>query len=213
MKQITQKETLIIEELLSEQYALLKDAKLQKKDYETKIRCDYIDVLRKILGLSNSEGIMPKEKIEPYIKAIVGENYENCFATNLKVSDKGCVEEKIVTTIPKDKREELGITQEQLKEMIEKTPITPYNEPKVEPLIEKRFREFIDFGLGYTIGRKEMVDAKSIQFIRFFKGEETYVVEIWCGCGYITNETFTEEARATAYYNDLVEWWKYWKEQ
>ena len=122
-------------------------------------------------------------------------------------------EEKIVTTIPKAKLEELGITQEDLKKMIEKTPITPYIEPKVEPLRNDRFIEFerIDRE-GYSV--KEIVDAKSIVFIRFYdNAKEVFVVEIWGNGGYVNEKTFTEEARAKAYYKELVEWWKYWKEK
>lgn len=126
------------------------------------------------------------------------------------------------------------IKKEDLKKMLEKTPITPYDEQKTcyncadyqkckeqniacngsggKPARNDRFREFINEETGKTIDEKEMVDAKSIQFIRFCKSEENCVVEIWGGCGYITNKRFIELPQAIAYYNELLEWWKYWKQ-
>lgn len=101
--------------------------------------------------------------------------------------------------------------QEDLKEMLEKTPITPYIEPKVEPLRNDRFREFEIKENGRT--RKDIVDATSIMFIRFYDNNgERFVIEIWSVCGYVSDKQFIEEPRAKAYYNELVEWWKYWKQ-
>ena len=155
----------------------------------------YIDAYQDLICYLNGVEIVP-DRIEANKGYFVGGNYP---------------EEKIVSTIPKTKQEELGITQDDLKKMIKKTPITPYIEPKVEPLRDDRFREFerIDKEV-YLV--KELIDAKSVVFIRFYdNNRERFVVEIWSKSGYVNGKTFIEEARAKAYYDDLVEWWKYWK--
>lgn len=206
MKQITQKELI---ELIKEKQENAKFTyESACKDYgyrpieESRARLltkernkAYIDAYQDLICYINSVEIVP-ERIEANKGQFVGGNYP---------------EEQIVTTIPKAKQEELGITQEDLKKWLEKAPITPLNEPKVEPLRNDRFIEF-EKKMSNCVTYKDMVDAKSIMFIRFVKNNKEYSVEIWCAFGYITNKTFIEEARAIAYYNDLVAWWKYWKE-
>ena len=113
-----------------------------------------------------------------------------------------------VEIVPEAKLKELGFTQEELNEMIKKTPITPYS----EIIRDDRFREFERTDKdGYS--SKELIDAKSVVFIRFYDNKEHFEVEIWSNCGFVNEKRFIEKTRAIAYYNNLLEWWKYWKEQ
>ena len=109
----------------------------------------------------------------------------------------------IVANIPEAEREDL-------KKLFERAPITPYIEPKVEPLRNDRFKEFETIEKGYS--RKILIDATSVVFIRFYDHKEHFEIEIWCNCGYAEEIRFIEEPRARTYYEELVEWWKYWKQ-
>lgn len=184
MKQITQKDFIkVIEE---------KQENATKMEESLRIRAtsrESLDIAKKCLGEARA-----------YQDMI-------CYLDNVEIVP----EETIVTTIPKAKLEGLCITQEDLKKMLEKAPITPYFEPNIEPLRNDRFREFEEIKKdGCSV--KELVDAKSIEFIRFYDNKEHFEVQTWCNCGFIREETFAEETNARAYYNDLVEWWKYWKQ-
>ena len=185
MKQITQKELI---DLIKE-----KQENAQRELFSIQVN--------KNLG----EALLTKERNKAYIDA-----YQDliCYINSVKI-----VPEATLITMSKEEQEELGKhQQEYINKMLEKSFITPYIEPKVEPLRNDRFREFEQIiEKGRT--RKEIVDAKSISFIRFYNHcGERLVIEIWSNCGYVDEETFTDETNAIAYYNDLVEWWKYWKQ-
>ena len=129
----------------------------------------------------------------------MGSAYEDC----------GAFEEQIVTTIPKAKREELGITQDDLKKMVEKTPITPYNEPKVEPLRNDRFRDF-ENGNFYV-----SLDAKDVNIITMQVDDRYKTIEISVNGYYVKRsggiEKYDKE-ECLAFYKDLIEWRNYWKQ-
>ena len=93
-----------------------------------------------------------------------------------------------------------------------KLPITPYNEPKVEPLRNDRFVEFERKNYNDSTS-KVTLDAKAVIAIDMTtEKDDKYEVIVVSYCGNMAAKTFIEEPRAKAYYNDLVEWWKYWKQ-
>lgn len=91
-----------------------------------------------------------------------------------------------------------------LNKLLESAPITPYVEPKVEPLRNDRLREF-----EFANGAKRIIDAKAVKSISleesYSTGFDVYVDTIIMK----KNEPYTF---CKALYDDLVEWWKYWKE-
>lgn len=112
------------------------------------------------------------------------------------------LEEQIVTTIPKAKREEIGITQEDLRKMLENT-----SKPQETPRND-RFREFGNI----------CIDAKSVDYIAL-NTYETGVKRIAYKIGQeklelihsiCTNED--EEEKFYKTFMEEIEWWKYWKE-
>ena len=131
----------------------------------------------------------------------MGSAYEDC----------GAFEEQIVTTIPKAKREELGITQDDLKKMVEKTPITPYVEPTVEPLRNDRFRDFKksndcnDFYIS--------IDAKDVKTITMTYEKKYKTISIYVD-DYCVKSVVNkiDEQEWLAFYKDLIEWRNYWKQ-
>ena len=102
--------------------------------------------------------------------------------------------------------EELHMSPEELKKLFERAPITPYIEPKVEPLRNDRFKEFEFFN-----GAKRTIDAKSVKSINIqesFKSKTQHQV-------YVDNILVAEGdvyEGLVKIYNDLVAWWKYWKQ-
>ena len=142
--------------------------------------------------LTTKEGMFEKALKEEKNKAYI-DAYEDliCYLT-------------CVVIVPEE------VKKEDLKKLFERAPITPYIEPKVERLRNDRFKEFETIEKGYS--RKILIDATSVVFIRFYDHKEHFEIEIWCNCGYAEEIRFIEEARAIAYYNELVEWWKYWKQ-
>ena len=175
----------------------------------------YIDAYQDLICYLDSVEIVPEVKQEekkcecydPVYKRCNGtRERDECYCNGYKSECTHYPEKRTVATTP---------TTEAIEELrkidLYKLPITPYVEPKVEPLRDDRFGEFERTDRdGYSV--KEMVDAKSIVFIRFYdNNKEKFVVEMWSKCGFVNEKTFIEEARAKAYYNDLVAWWKYWK--
>ena len=102
--------------------------------------------------------------------------------------------------------EELHMSPEDLKKLFERAPITPYIEPKVEPLRNDRFKEFEFFN-----GAKRTIDAKAVKSINIqesFKSKtqhQVYVDSILIAEGDVYEGL-------VKIYNDLVAWWKYWKQ-
>ena len=84
---------------------------------------------------------------------------------------------------------------------------TPYNEPKIEPLRNDRFREFADGNNRQSIDAKEVSsieynwDAKEV--IVYDNGQNIY------SCAFGKWGTHED---AEKFYNDLVEWRNYWKQ-
>lgn len=87
-----------------------------------------------------------------------------------------------------------------------KLPITPYIEPKVEPLRNDRFRDFEREGYSVSLDAK---DVKSIALLYDpkYRTQEIYVDD-YC----VKRTKGIQENNDLAFYNDLVEWWKYWKQ-
>lgn len=168
MKQITQKDLIkIIEEKQENAKNMFYETRNSEKDFGEaplkKARClAEMDTYQDLICYLNSVEIVPEEKMPPHIKAIVGENYENCFAPNLKVSDKGCVE-------------------------------------NIEPLRNDRFREFEDDMAKY------LIDAKKITTIAYIAQHNN--IEI----GIENNNTLVFDGSQRDY-NEVCDWWKYWKQ-
>ena len=98
-------------------------------------------------------------------------------------------------------------TIENLDELLKKMHTTPYNEPKIEPLRNDRFREFADGNNRQSIDAKEVSsieynwDAKEV--IVYDNGQNIY------SCAFGKWGTHED---AEKFYNDLVEWRNYWKQ-
>ena len=197
MKQITQKELLetIEAKRKSAENAYMK-AHMEGRFDDIRKNIDYMEAYIDAYCYIASVEIVP-ERIEANKGQFVGGNYP---------------EEEIVTTIPKAKQEELGITKDDLKMFIptneaieelkkidlDKKPITPYNEPKIELLNNDRIREYVD-----TKGNLHYIDAKEIYYIRISEGY------VFLALGKADVISFEKNILD---YKELVEWWKYWKQ-
>lgn len=212
MKQITQKELIdLIKEKQENAKNMFYETRDNEKDFGKaelkKARClAEMNAYQDLICYLNSREIVPEKKLlEPLCNKCSKTN-ETCPFHRIGSAYEDCSnfeEEQIVTTIPKAKREELGLTKEDLKKWLEKAPITPYNEPKVEPQRNDRFREFVDGETTLTI------DAKAISSIKVNIIDLN--VQINENGNYRYEKFFESEDEAKAYYNDLLAWVKYWK--
>ena len=98
-----------------------------------------------------------------------------------------------------------------MKKLLDNALITPYNEPKVEPLRNDRFREFEFLNYDETT-ITVTIDAKEVVGITRLQRDKDYNVAIEGKSIRYYAKLFREESEATSYYNDLVEWFKYWKQ-
>lgn len=224
MKQITQKELIeLIEEKQENAKNMFYETRDNEKDFGKaelkKARClAEMDAYQDLICYLNSVEIVPEAKQEekkcecydPIYKRCNGtRERDECYCNGDQNKCTHYPKKRIVTTIPKAKQEELGITQEDLRDMIEKTPITPYNEPKVEPLRNEddRIREF-EILLADMLNDKSKgsctIDAKEIVLIGKPKKD---IIEIIFSSG-----TVIHLKKSKYNYKELVEWWKYWKQ-
>ena len=93
-----------------------------------------------------------------------------------------------------------------------KIPITPYVEPKVEPLRNDRFRDFEKDNFYVSLDAK---DAKTItmQYNRMYETIEI-CVDDYCVKQFFKVKEFEglDKKQALDFYKDLIEWRNYWKQ-
>lgn len=193
MKQITQKEVLktIEAKRQSAENAYVRAHKEGRFD-DAKKNKDYIDAYQDAYCYLASVEIVPDNKLLDPLCNKCSKTNESCPFHRMGSAYEDCgAYEEIVP-------------EKDLNKMLEKTPITPYVEPKVEPLRNDRFREF-----EFQNDAKRIIDAKSVKSIAILEayngGFDVYVDT------YIMKKS-DPYTFCKALYDDLVEWWKYWKQ-
>lgn len=182
MKQITQKELI---DLIKEKQENAKNMFYETRDSEK----DFGEApLKKTRCLAEMDTY---QDLICYLDSVEIVPERNDELDALQYAMKGLTympKEQIVTTIPKAKQEELNKVWEK------KTLIMPYSEPKIEPLRDDRFREFEFQDIGTTT-----YDAMKISYIsKDHKGISIDGHLLYSGYGYD--------------YDELIVWWKYWKQ-